>query len=201
MKILINGKETNMTREELRAEIRANNLVIVGISEDRTAINVRGMTPEERARREEINRRVQILRRRKELEEWFIWYDQQVNQYNRAQRLGKNWSAEKDGKHYTTLEDMDGDADSKHAELTNLQASDNCKNNCGKENHKPPSSPQNNQVIQMQIEALQSELNSINEMMKAYAQGGYSEKEFIQLQQAQLNILNQIQQLQQQLNG
>ncbi|MCL2234638.1 MAG: hypothetical protein FWC11_04460 [Firmicutes bacterium] len=53
------------------------------------------------------------------------------------------------------------------------------------------------QVTQLQIESLQKELQSINEMMNSFAQSGHSEHDFIQLQQAQLEIIKQIQQLKQ----
>jgi len=53
----------------------------------------------------------------------------------------------------------------------------------------------NGQTVQMQIEALQNELNSINAMIKSFTQNRYSEEELAQLQQAQLDIIKQLQQL------
>ncbi|MCL2861028.1 MAG: hypothetical protein FWE22_01250 [Firmicutes bacterium] len=58
-----------------------------------------------------------------------------------------------------------------------------------------PLPKQDEQTVQMQIEALQNELNSINAMMQSFTQNGYSEQDFIQLQQAQLDIIKQLQQL------
>jgi len=47
----------------------------------------------------------------------------------------------------------------------------------------------------MKEEFLTNELNSINAMMQSFTQNDYSEQEFIQLQQAQKEVLKQLNQL------
>jgi len=52
------------------------------------------------------------------LERWFDWYDVQAMQALRAERKGqKDWFAERDGIRYTSLEQLDTEADKKQAEI------------------------------------------------------------------------------------
>ena len=121
MKIILNGKETNMTLEAFQNGVR-NNLFVV-VNRNSTTITARDVTLEERLRREEVNRRVQTQRRINEIEQWFRWYDVQVNQYHRARRMNLEWYAvEPIGKkEYRSLEALDIDANEKHLEIRMLR--------------------------------------------------------------------------------
>jgi len=57
----------------------------------------------------------------KQLDSWFVWYDNQVAQAERAQRTNTEWYAVKDDKNYRTLAELDAAANEKQSELRVLK--------------------------------------------------------------------------------
>lgn len=58
----------------------------------------------------------------KDLLDWFTWYDQQVIQAGRAERLNLEWGAtDDDGAHYTTLQQLDEAATLKAETINSLR--------------------------------------------------------------------------------
>lgn len=53
---------------------------------------------------------------------WFNWYDGQVSQAQRAERTKTIWSANDGDKEYTTLAELDAEANEKQAEIRTLKA-------------------------------------------------------------------------------
>jgi len=69
-------------------------------------------TPQERSARFEVRR----------CERWFRWYDCQVNQAMRAERIGTKWNAiDSDGVMYTTLAELDAAANEKQRKIKILR--------------------------------------------------------------------------------
>jgi|GEM_PF-6780027 len=54
---------------------------------------------------------------------WFNWYDRQINQYNRAMRIGTAWSAVYQDRTYNSIEELDADAEIKQQEIRQLRES------------------------------------------------------------------------------
>jgi len=110
-----------------------------------------------------------------------LWTEEIRDKFRKAYNLGNEM-------HLNLREGAKGEqAEHGQAQNENEYAYDN----------QPSLSPQNNeQVVKMQIKVLQNEINSINTMMQSFAAGGFSEEEFLQLQQAQTEILKQIRTLQ-----
>jgi hypothetical protein len=56
-----------------------------------------------------------------ELQAWFNWYDGQTAQALRAQRTGQPWSASDGVKSYTSIDELDAEANAKQNEIRVLQ--------------------------------------------------------------------------------
>ena len=55
-----------------------------------------------------------------EIRQWFKWYDNQVSQAQRAQRTDTEWQANDGVKTYTTLAELDAEANAKQNEIKTL---------------------------------------------------------------------------------
>lgn len=73
--------------DKMYATARANGKIIVDVDGVPTAVDD-PITPEQRAAMEQAEQRTQ---RMAELEQWFVWYDIQVMQYQRCIRLSQDF--------------------------------------------------------------------------------------------------------------